>query len=97
VLLIFGAVLGVTGLFTVQPNEAKALLLFGDYRGTVHEPGLRWANPFYSKRKVSIRTRNFETGKLKVNDSRSRSAPSSSGESTTPRRRSSTSTTIATS
>jgi len=69
VLLIFGAVLGVTGLFTVQPNEAKALLLFGDYRGTVHEPGLRWANPFYSKRKVSIRTRNFETGKLKVNDS----------------------------
>jgi regulator of protease activity HflC (stomatin/prohibitin superfamily) len=58
------------GLFTVQPNKGKVLLLFGDYKGTVRDPGLRWANPFYSKRAVSLRVRNFETGKLKVNDSR---------------------------
>jgi regulator of protease activity HflC (stomatin/prohibitin superfamily) len=58
------------GLFTVQPNKGKVLMLFGDYRGTVRDPGLRWANPFYSKRAVSLRIRNFETGKLKVNDSR---------------------------
>jgi regulator of protease activity HflC (stomatin/prohibitin superfamily) len=58
------------GLFTVQPNKGKVLTLFGDYRGTVRDPGLRWANPFYAKRAVSLRVRNFETGKLKVNDSR---------------------------
>lgn len=56
------------GLFIVNPNEARVLQLFGDYRGTVREPGLRWANPFLTKRKVSVRVRNFETGKLKVND-----------------------------
>ena len=60
----------LAGLFTIQPNEAKVLLLFGAYRGTVHVPGLRWANPFYLKKKISVRTRNFETGKLKVNDLR---------------------------
>lgn len=58
------------GLFTIKPNEPKALLLFGDYRGSVYRTGLRWANPFYSKEKISVRTRNFETGKLKVNDNR---------------------------
>jgi regulator of protease activity HflC (stomatin/prohibitin superfamily) len=58
------------GLFTVAPNEAKVLQLFGRYVGTVHEPGLRWANPFYTKKKISVRVRNFETGKLKVNDKR---------------------------
>lgn len=58
------------GLFMVQPNEAKVLQLFGKYVGTVHEPGLKWANPFYSKTAVSVRVRNFESGKLKVNDSR---------------------------
>ena len=58
------------GLFTVQPNEGKVLQLFGRYVGTVREPGLRWANPFFSKRRVSLRVRNFETGKLKVNDKR---------------------------
>ena len=60
----------LAGLFAVNPNEGKVLQLFGRYTGTVHEPGLRWANPFYSKRKVSLRVRNFETGKLKVNDRR---------------------------
>ena len=56
------------GLFLVNPNEGKVLQLFGDYAGTAKQPGLRWANPFYTKRSVSARTRNFETGKLKVND-----------------------------
>jgi len=57
------------GLFMVHPNEAKVLQLFGKYVGTCHDPGLRWANPFYAKASVSIRVRNFESGKLKVNDS----------------------------
>jgi regulator of protease activity HflC (stomatin/prohibitin superfamily) len=58
------------GWFTVQPNEGKVLLLFGAYRGTVRQAGLRWANPFFRKRRVSLRVRNFETAKLKVNDAR---------------------------
>ncbi len=58
------------GLFMVHPNEAKVLQLFGKYVGTVHEPGLKWANPFFQKSPVSVRVRNFESGKLKVNDSR---------------------------
>jgi hypothetical protein len=57
------------GLFMVHPNEAKVLQLFGKYAGTCHDPGLRWANPFYTKASVSIRIRNFESSKLKVNDS----------------------------
>jgi regulator of protease activity HflC (stomatin/prohibitin superfamily) len=56
------------GLFIVNPNEARVLQLFGRYTGTARDPGLRWANPFLSKRKISLRVRNFETGKLKVND-----------------------------
>ena len=56
------------GLFVVNPNEGKVLQLFGAYRGTVRDPGLRWANPFYTKKKVSLRVRNFESAKLKVND-----------------------------
>ncbi len=58
------------GLFMVHPNEAKVLQLFGKYVGTVHDPGLKWANPFYAKTAVSTRVRNFESSKLKVNDSR---------------------------
>lgn len=54
----------------VHPNEAKVLQLFGKYSGTVHDPGLKWSNPFYSKTAVSTRVRNFESGRLKVNDSR---------------------------
>lgn len=57
------------GFFMVHPNEAKVLQLFGKYTGTVRDSGLRWANPFYAKTKVSTRVRNFESGKLKVNDS----------------------------
>jgi regulator of protease activity HflC (stomatin/prohibitin superfamily) len=58
------------GLFIVNPNEAKVLQFFGDYAGTVHEPGLKFANPLLTKKKISVRVRNFETGKLKVNDKR---------------------------
>ena len=57
------------GLFMIHPNEAKVLQLFGKYVGTAHEPGLKWANPFFQKTAVSTRVRNFESGKLKVNDS----------------------------
>lgn len=60
--------LGFGGLFVVNPNENKVLQLFGAYSGTAKAPGLKWANPFYSKKKISVRVRNFETGKLKVND-----------------------------
>ena len=60
----------LSGLFTVAPNEGKVLQLFGRYVGTVKVPGLRWANPFFTKARVSLRVRNFETGKLKVNDQR---------------------------
>ncbi len=58
------------GFFMVHPNEAKVMQLFGQYVGTAYEPGLKWANPFYMKTAVSVRVRNFESGKLKVNDSR---------------------------
>jgi regulator of protease activity HflC (stomatin/prohibitin superfamily) len=58
------------GMFMVAPNEAKVLQFFGDYAGTVREPGLRWANPFFTKRKVSTRIRNFDSDRLKVNDFR---------------------------
>ena len=56
------------GLYMVEPNQAAVVSLFGRYVGTVKENGLRWNNPFYSKRKVSLRVRNFESGKLKVNE-----------------------------
>lgn len=56
------------GLFVVNPNEGRVLQLFGKYVGTVKEPGLQWANPLYSKKRVSLRVRNFESGRLKVND-----------------------------
>ena len=59
------------GLFTVNPNEARVLTLFGKYVGTVREAGLWFANPFYAKKRISLRVRNFETAKLKVNDNHS--------------------------
>ena len=62
------AALMYPGLFIVNPNEGKVLQLFGAYKGTVREEGLRWANPLYSKKRVSLRIRNFESAKLKVND-----------------------------
>ncbi len=56
------------GLFAVQPNVARVMQLFGRYAGTVREQGLRWANPLFGRHPVSLRVRNFESGKLKVND-----------------------------
>ena len=56
------------GLYMVEPNQAAVVSLFGKYMGTVRENGLRWNNPFFGKKKVSQRIRNFESGKLKVNE-----------------------------
>ena len=70
---IFASVLGLIllcGLYSLQPNEAMAILLFGDYRGTDRKAGLRWVLPWYSRKKVSMRVRNVTSDKLKVNDKR---------------------------
>ncbi len=67
-LLGLATLIGLTGLFAIQPNNAKALTLFGKYKGSVREPGLWWINPFMAKKLVSLRVRNFETAQLKVND-----------------------------
>ena len=56
------------GFFTIEPNRAVVLLLFGKYKGTAKESGFRWCNPLYLRRKVSLRVRNFDSDKLKVND-----------------------------
>jgi len=58
------------GFFTLQPNEARVLLLFGSYQGTVRESGFHWTNPFNRKLPISLRARNFQSDKLKVNDKR---------------------------
>jgi regulator of protease activity HflC (stomatin/prohibitin superfamily) len=54
----------------LQPKQAALLLLFGEYRGTDRADGLRWANPFYTKTKISLRARNLNSEKIKVNDKR---------------------------
>ena len=56
------------GLFAVAPNESRVLQLFGNYVATVREPGLRYTNPLYTRRRISVRVRNFETERSKVND-----------------------------
>jgi len=60
----------LAGLFTLQPNEARVLILFGAYKGTCIESGFHWTNPFYAKKRISLRTRNFDGETLKVNDLR---------------------------
>ena len=57
-----------SGLYKVEPNQSAVLSLFGKYIGSVRTPGLRFNNPFYTKKKISLRVRNFESGKLKVNE-----------------------------
>jgi regulator of protease activity HflC (stomatin/prohibitin superfamily) len=57
-----------SGLYKVEPNQSAVLSLFGKYVGSVRTPGLRFNNPFYTKKKISLRVRNFESGKLKVNE-----------------------------
>ena len=66
--LLLLAIFLLTGLFIVNPNEGKVLQLFGRYVGTAKNPGLRYANPLYAKKRISLRVRNFESAKLKVND-----------------------------
>ncbi|MDG2460004.1 MAG: SPFH domain-containing protein [Luminiphilus sp.] len=63
------ALICLAGFYMVAPNEGRVLQLFGQYVGTDRALGLRWANPFYSKQRVSLRIRNFESSQLKVNDS----------------------------
>jgi hypothetical protein len=68
-LIIFGAFL-CGGFFTLQPNEGRVLILFGAYRGTVRLPGWHWTNPLNTKKRISLRSRNLNGEKLKVNDKR---------------------------
>jgi regulator of protease activity HflC (stomatin/prohibitin superfamily) len=69
-LLILAGVFVLAGLYMLQPNEAAILLLFGEYVGTDRSEGLRWANPFYKKQKISLRAHNLNSERLKVNDKR---------------------------
>jgi regulator of protease activity HflC (stomatin/prohibitin superfamily) len=69
--MVVGAVVMLLGHFTLQPNQARVLLLFGAYRGTERRSGFHWANPFYARHtRLSLRARNFNTERLKVNDKR---------------------------
>jgi regulator of protease activity HflC (stomatin/prohibitin superfamily) len=68
VLTAVAVIVLLCGLFVVQPNRGAVLQFFGNYVGTVRLHGLRWTNPFYTKRPISLRVRNFESSKLKVND-----------------------------
>lgn len=73
--VVISVLVGITllvclgGFFMVHPNQARVLTLFGTYVGSARETGLRWANPFYAKKAVSLRVRNFDCDTLKVNDS----------------------------
>jgi regulator of protease activity HflC (stomatin/prohibitin superfamily) len=69
-LLFVAAAFVLGGLYTLQPNEAAILQLFGAYRGTTRIPGLRGTNPFYTRKKISLRARNLNGERLKVNDKR---------------------------
>ena len=68
VLLIVLSALLFHGFFTVSPNEARVLQLFGKYAGTVKQDGFHWANPLFRRKRLSLRVRNFESSKIKVND-----------------------------
>ncbi len=68
VLTVIDVILVLPGLFIVNPNEAKVMVLFGKYAGSVRQNGFFWANPFYTKKKISLRARNLSGQKLKVND-----------------------------
>jgi regulator of protease activity HflC (stomatin/prohibitin superfamily) len=70
VILMLAGGLTMAGLYMLQPNEAAILLLFGEYVGTDRSEGLRWANPFYKKQKISLRAHNLVSERLKVNDKR---------------------------
>ncbi|MEO1438124.1 MAG: SPFH domain-containing protein [Bacteroidota bacterium] len=67
-LLLFIAFIMLFGFYLVAPNQSKVMVLFGKYVGTVKQNGLFWTNPFYAKRKISLRARNFDSERVKVND-----------------------------
>ena len=69
-LCVLATVAAIAGLYTLQPNEAAIMTLFGQYAGTDRAEGLRWANPFFIKRRISLRARNLNSPALKVNDKR---------------------------
>ncbi len=66
--LLILALFIIPGFFTVNPNGSKVLVLFGEYKGTVKANGFFWTNPFFSKQRISLRARNFDSERLKVND-----------------------------
>jgi regulator of protease activity HflC (stomatin/prohibitin superfamily) len=66
--LILLTIIALKGLIIVSPNSSKVMLLFGNYKGTIKENGLFWTNPFYTRTNMSLRARNFESEKIKVND-----------------------------
>ena len=68
--LTFIIIISLVGLITVQPNDSRVIIFFGNYSGTVRDTGFWWINPFTIKRKVSLRIRNFNSDKIKVNDLR---------------------------
>jgi len=70
ILTVIAGIISSAGHFTLQPNEGRVLILFGGYRGTVRESGFFWTNPFMTKLRISLRARNMETQRLKVNDKR---------------------------
>ena len=67
-LIGFASFIGLFGCMAIQPNDARVLLLFGEYKGTVSKSGFYWINPFFSKKRISLRIRNFETGSTSVNE-----------------------------
>jgi len=68
ILVLLADFIGWFGLTVVNPNEARVITLFGVYKGTIRQPGFWWVNPLTTRRRISLRVRNFESGKLKVND-----------------------------
>lgn len=69
--LVVAFILGLVGFIAVPPNAARVLLLFGSYKGTVRDSGFFWVNPFFTKRKLSLRVRNFETGSTRTSEKKS--------------------------
>ena len=68
ILSFLSAILIGTGFFFINPNSSRVITLFGKYKGTVKDNGFFWANPFFAKKKISLRARNFESDRIKVND-----------------------------
>jgi regulator of protease activity HflC (stomatin/prohibitin superfamily) len=68
IVLFFAGLICLFGLMAIAPNDARVLLLFGEYRGSIKESGFVWVNPFFSKKKVTLRVRNFETGGSRVDE-----------------------------